>query len=101
MKLIYSPESIDDIQRIKQYIGQVLKNRAAAQRIVKMISHNCKQLKLFPNSGNSLSPKIDRATDLRYITCENWLAFYLIVGDEVRIVRVLDGRTDYIQVLFS
>lgn len=101
MKLVYSPEAIDDIQQTKQYIGKVLKNRKAAQRVANMILRSCKQLKSFPNSGNDLSAKIDCTADLRYIICENWLVFYQINGDEVQIIRVLDGRTDYVRILFD
>lgn len=100
MRLIYSPEAIDDIVRLKEYIGKVLKNRAAAQRIVNMISLNCKQLKQYPYSGTALSSKIACDEDLRYVICENWLAFYQVADDEVRIIRILDGRTDYLKVLF-
>ncbi len=101
MRLAYSPEAIDDIQQTRQYIAGVLKNRVAAQRIVDMISQSCKRLKSYPHSGTALSSRIDRVTDLRYVICENWLAFYRIEDSEIRIVRVLDGRTDFIQVLFG
>lgn len=99
MKLEYSPEAINDIQRTKHYISVVLKNRQAANRIVKMISNNCKHLKDQPQLGMSLEARIGKLSDLRYLICENWLVFYRVAGDSVQIVRVLDGRTDYIKLL--
>lgn len=101
MKLVYAKSALEDIQQVKQYIAKVLKNRKAADRIVAMISKNCKQLKDQPYSGASLEPRVGEPTDLRYLVCENWIAFYRVREDVVQIVRVLDGRTDYWRILLS
>lgn len=101
MKLDYAPEAIADIQQVRQYIAVVLKNRTAAARIVKMLTDHCKQLKVHPQLGMSLAAKLGEASELRFLVCENWLVFYRLREDSVQIVRVLDGRTDYLRILFQ
>lgn len=101
MKLIFAPEALNDIQEIRRYIGVILKNRSAAKRVSTMIAHSCAQLENQPYLGMSVESRIGYHSDLRYLICESWLAFYRIQGDTVRIVRVIDGRTDYIRILFD
>lgn len=101
MKLEYAPEAIHDIQETKRYIATVLKNRTAAIRITKMIFSSCAQLKERPQLGMSVEVKTGIPSDLRYLICESWLAFYRIRDDRIQIVRVLDGRSDYVRILFS
>ena len=100
MKLKYTPEAISDLQETKSYISRVLRNPTAAIRITKSILDQCSQLKEHPNLGMSLSVKLDMDTDLRYLICENHLAIYRSEDDWVMIVRILDGRTDYLRLLF-
>lgn len=101
MKLIFSPEALADIGQIRQYISVNLKNKSAAKRVVNMIAHSCEQLESQPHLGMSLEARTGYHSDLRYLLCESWLAFYRIQGDTVRIVRVIDGRTDYVRILFG
>ena len=100
MKLKYTPEAISDLQETKSYISRVLRNPTAANRITKSILDQSSQLKEHPNLGMSLSVKLDMDTDLRYLICENHLAIYRSADDWVMIVRILDGRTDYLRLLF-
>lgn len=100
MKLEFTSDAIDDLNGIRQYISTILKNRSAATRIVKMITASCRQLKEQPLMGMSVAAKTNIASDLRYVICESWLVFYRVAGDKVQIVNVIDGRTDYIKLLF-
>ncbi len=100
MKLEFAPDALQDIAEIKQYISKVLKNRPAADRITNMIFRHCRLLKTHADLGMSVEAKTDYPSDLRYVICEHWLAFYRVQADVVQIVRVLDGRTDYIRQLF-
>ena len=100
MKLKYTPEAIRDLQETKTYISKVLHNPKAAERITRNILNQCGRLKDHPNLGMSLSAKLDYETDLRYLICENHIAIYRIADDWIMVVRVLDGRTDYLRILF-
>lgn len=53
--------------------------------------------------GASLRSKFELEDDVhyRYIIVSKQIIFYEIVNDTIEIVRILDGRTDYMSVLFS
>lgn len=103
MKLNYTPEAISDIQEIKRYIKNTLHNPTAAVRISKAILDACSSLKAFPKMGVSIEGKTGFETDLRMLSCENWIAVYRIEPDSdvVSIARIMDGRQDYMRILFG
>lgn len=103
MKLKYTPEAISDLQEITDYIKNNRHNPSAAKRISKMILDDCSQLKAYPRSGISIESKTGFKTDLRMKICENWIANYRIDDDSdtVSISRIIDGRQDYMRILFS
>ena len=90
MTVRYTPEAIHDLQALRDYIGKILGNPKAASRIAKLILDTCGQLKNHPQLGASVEAKTGHSTDLRFVICEKWLAFYRI--DE-NIISVMDGRT--------
>lgn len=100
MKLKYTPEAIRDLQETKTYVSKVLHNPKVAERITRSILNLCGRLKDHPNLGMSLNAKLDHETDLRYLICENHIAIYRIADDWIMVVRILDGRTDYLRILF-
>lgn len=101
MKLKYTPEAIRDLQETRDYIGKVLHNPKAAKRIIESILEQCESLKEYPNLGISFCGRLDEETDLRYLICERQLVFYRIAEDRILVVRILDGRTDYLKILFQ
>ena len=103
MKLHYTPEAISDIQEIKRYIQHTLHNPTAAARISKAILDICSSLKTFPKMGMSVQSKTGFETDLRMLPCENWIAVYRVDPDSdvVSIARIIDGRQDYMRILFG
>lgn len=100
MKLRYTPEAIADLQEIKQYMKDALRNSQAADRITKMILDGCAQLKMFPQSGASIKALTGQETDLRMLVCENYIALYRIDADTVSIARIISAKQDYMRVLF-
>ena len=103
MRLNYTPEAISDLQNIKRYIQHTLRNPSAAARISKAILDTCSSLKTFPKLGVSVEGKTGFETDLRMLPCENWIAVCRIEPDSdvVSIARVIDGRQDYMRILFG
>ena len=100
-KVSFSPEAVDDLKEIKQYIKDELCNEQAAKNTVTKILKKIKLLSDFPESGSSLSAIIGFDTDYRYLVCDNYIAFYRIENKNVLIVRVLYGRRNYMQILFG
>ncbi len=101
MKIQYTPAAIADLRELKDYISKTLHNPKAANRITKNILNCCAHLKEHPQMGMSLAAKTGLDTDLRYLVCEQHLAMYRVEGDLILIARILDGRTDYMRVLFK
>ena len=100
MRLRYTPEAIADLRAIKSYIAKNLRNPKAAARITGGILDSCARLKELPQLGMSLSAKLGMETELRYLLWENYLAFYRVEDDQIQVIRILDGRSDYLRVLF-
>ncbi len=101
MKLQYTPEAIADLQEMKTYIAKTLHNPKAANRITRNILDCCALLKNHPQMGMSLAAKTGVDTDLRYLVCQQRFALYRVEGELIFIARILDGRTDYMRVLFK
>ncbi len=100
MKVVYRPAAIDDIKSTAAYIENELKNPQAANRFKERILYSVSLLKDNPNMGNLLSNKFDSVpSDYQYIIVNKQLVFYEITDDIIEIIRVLDGRTDYLTYL--
>ncbi len=100
MTIRYTPEAINDLRETKRYIRNVLKNPKAAARISKAVLDACSQLKNYPELGMSLEERTGKSSDLRYLICEKYIALYRIDGNVISVARILDGRQDYLHILF-
>ena len=100
MRIRYTPEARADLTEIRSYIGKTLQNPAAASRTVAGITKECGRLKDYPNLGMSLEAKTGLHSEYRFLLCGKHIAFYRIEGSWVSIIRILDGRTDYLKRLF-
>ena len=100
-KLRITPAVASDLVEIKTYISLELRNPPAAQRIVKSITHDLRHLQQNPHLGFSVSAKTGRETDMRVRLSGNYFLFYRIEAEMVQVARILDGRQDYLRVLFG
>lgn len=101
MRLRYTPQARTDLREIQAYLTGELANPQAAARTAKQLLQSCQRLKLYPQLGPALTEKIGRETNLRYLVSGNYLIFYRAEAPYVSVLRILDGRTDYLRVLFS
>lgn len=85
MRIRYSPQSIDDLKRLREFIE--VKNPAAAKRIASSIITGINQLRMFPYMGVQvgLAPKPELVRDL---IIGNYIVRYLIRADEISILRL-------------
>ena len=100
-KLKITPAAASDLAEINAYISTQLHNPQAAQRIVKSITHDLRHLQQNPHLGFSVSAKTGRETDLRALLSGNYFLFYRVEIEAVQVARILDGRQDYLRVLFG
>ena len=85
MKISYSPESIRDLMRVREFIE--IKNPYAAQKMATSISKGIYQLKTFPFLGMEveLAPEPEKIRDL---IIGNYIVRYLIHAEHIYILRV-------------
>lgn len=99
-KVEYSPKALEDLQRIKAYIIENFGVDAARKALGK-ITASVRRLEEYPVLGVALGRMIDVPTDYMYIFIERNYVFYRIEGNIVQIVRVLNERQDFMQMLFG
>lgn len=101
MKIIYKKTAIMDIQNTERYITEKLHNKKAARQLTERIVREISQLSANPFMGVMLNSKYDVDTDIRILIVAKQLVFYRVVEENyIEIIRVLDGRQDYLARLF-
>ena len=102
MKLKYRPAAIADIQSACGYIRDKLKNPRAARNLKLRILFGASLLKDTPYMGTPLDSKYEGLeTEIRFLVVSKHLIFYEVHDDMIEIIRILDGRTDYLTYLFE
>ena len=99
-QLIYTPKALEDLQAVKNYLARQF-GTDKAKIGVKEITSTVRQLEHFPEEDPHLGELIDYPTDYRYLAVKPNYVFYRIEGDTVRIIRVLNERQDFFQILFG
>ena len=84
MRVSYKRAAVKDMEATRDYIAGRLKNPKAAKKLMTTL------LKAI-------------TTDVRYFVVSKQLIFYHVDEESgtIEILRVLDGRTDYLSVLFG
>lgn len=89
MKIRYSPESIEDLVRLRKFIE--IKNPSAAKRFASNILAGIEKLKLFPKMGLP----VQRAEDperIRDLFISSYTLRYLVGNNEIYILRIWHGK---------
>ena len=101
MKVRYKKTAIEDIRETERYIRTVLHNGTAAGKLTRRIVQAVSLLAENPYMGTLLDSRFDVETDLRYLLVSDQLIFYRVVEETyVEVTRVLNGRQDYMSLLF-
>ena len=101
MRIRYKRTAIEDIQATEEYIRGVLHNSGAAKKLTRRVVQAVSLLAENPYMGTPLSSRFDVDSDLRYLLVSDQLIFYRVVEEShVEVTRVLNGRQDYISILF-
>lgn len=100
-KIKFTPEALNDIIQIKEYITNELCSESSASNTIHCIIKRIRKLAEFPELGASLSPIVGMEVPYRFLVCGNYTVFYKIDDNEVRIIRVLYSRRNFIQILFG
>lgn len=90
-----------DMRDIKTYISKNLQNPIAAVSVTDRITKDLRILKQHGEAGVSLQGKTGYASDLRVLFSGDYLILYRFEAHTVSIARILNGRQDYLRILFD
>jgi len=85
MKISYSPEAIEDLVRLREFIAS--KSPLAARRIANELLTGIEKLKIFPRMGIS----VERAPDpklIRDLFIEQYTVRYFLAEEEIFVLRI-------------
>ena len=85
MKILYSPESVNDLIRLRRFIE--VENPLAAQRAAAAIKEGITRLKAFPYLGVEV-PQAPNPEMIRDLIIGKYIVRYLIRSSEIYILRV-------------
>ena len=96
----YSPEFLNDLLQIGDYIESQFCDPAAADRITSGIMDTTERLAEYPESGARVFLPGGLDSGYRFVTFGEYLAVYRTQFNEVYIVRAVHAKQDYMRVLF-
>lgn len=91
MKIVFTPESIEDLTRLREFIE--IKDPDAAKRVANSLVDGISKLKRFPYIGvevsNAPNPEI-----MRDLILGNYIIRYLILDKTINILRMWHHKED-------
>jgi len=96
----FTPLAKDDLIRIKVYLEGEFDVKIATEKI-KQLLKSIKRFELYPLMGRPLMNIIDLPTDYMYFVLEKNYVFYRLEHETVKIIRIIDTRQNYIDILFD
>ena len=100
IQIVFSPEALKDIEEIKNYLLGQFGEETTTKNIKKIIKE-IHTLSSFPLKGSGILERYGINSEYRYIYTNRNYAFYRIDDDVIRIIRVLDARRDFLNILFG
>lgn len=89
MKIRFSPESVDDLHKVVEFVE--IKNPFAARRIAINLQEGIDKLKQFPNIGLPVLKASDPET-IRDLYIDNYTVRYLIADEIIYILRIWHNK---------
>jgi len=100
-KVRLTPAARQDMRDIKTYISRNLQNPIAAASVTGRITRDLRILIQHGEAGVSLQAKTGYASDLRVLFSGDYLIVYRFEEPIVSVARILNGRQDYLRILFG
>ncbi|MDY6338170.1 MAG: type II toxin-antitoxin system RelE/ParE family toxin [Saccharofermentans sp.] len=100
MHIVFSPAALKDLEEIKAYLLDQFGEDTASKNIKKVIKE-IKTLEKFPLKGSGVWERYGIDSEYRYIYANKNYVFYRMEDDYIRIIRVLDARRDFLNILFG
>ena len=91
MKILFTPESISDLEHLKKFVEQ--NSSDAANRIAKNILSGISKLKEFPNLG--IKVKKAKSDMIRDLIFGDYIIRYLVLKETIHILRIWHHKEDW------
>jgi toxin ParE1/3/4 len=82
----------DDIANIGDYIEIASGSAGTAERFVRQLNEQCRQLGRLPGTLGRARPEL--LPDIRSFPFKGYMIFFRYLGDVVEIVRIIEGHRD-------
>ena len=95
MKLLYTPEAITDLRRLREFIAE--KSPEAAEKIGPQLMADISRLTKLPYLGR----KVQRAPNpemVRDLSAGAYIVRYLVLDEDIHVLRVWHKREDWTSV---
>ena len=89
------PKAEKDIEEIYLYISRVLFNEKAANDFLDELENSLNTICEFPDSCPLLENELVDDPTLRKLLIKNYIVFYRCKNDEIQVIRVLYGMSNY------
>ncbi len=99
-QLVYSPQALEDLQLIRTNILSQF-GAETAKKSMKRLTQTLRHLEIFPKMGFSLKKEVLFPTDYFCLFVQPNYVFYRIDADVIYIIRILNQRQDFINILFG
>lgn len=99
MKLTFSALAKKDVVETITYIKSELNNPPAAVKFRNSLEKRSRSLEKFPELGASLGTVDSRFKTYRYMVTGNYILIYKVTKNEITVLRVLYGRSNYVELL--
>ena len=96
-----SPQAVEDLLEIKDYIENELLNPIVAQNTVEKIVEIFENLANYPEIGIPVERYVSFSTDYKFVLANNYFIFYRIKEDCVKVIRIMYSRRDFVKILFG
>lgn len=93
MKIIFTPESIEDLKRLREFIAA--KSPDAANRIANSLMTGIRKLKTFPNLGIEVTKA--KSDMIRDLILGDYIVRYLVLQETIHILRIWHHKEDWIK----
>ncbi len=91
MKISYTPEAINDLKRLREFIEK--KNPNSANRIANSLLIGIKKLKTFPELG--IEVKEADSEMIRDLILGDYVVRYLLLKEMIHILRIWHQKEDW------
>ena len=100
LRIDFSPEALNDIDEIRNYLFAEYGVKTSKDNLKKEMK-SIRSLGQFPLQGSSIWERYGISSDYRYLYTNHNYVFYRIENDAVKVIRILDARRDFLNILFG